>query len=108
MDAKEEEAKFKRMIDAVSKAAKADGKITDEEFELLESVHVNVMVYDQAVQDALEDGIIEEHEEDILTALKQQILNDAWDIASISEGVSNDELKLLEVILKEIEAGKNA
>lgn len=103
MDAGEKEDKLQEIISSITKAARADGKITEEEKEILEAVQINVLVYDQVLEDALDDGIITDKEKDTLTALKHQILNDAWDIASISEGVSDDELKLLQVLLKEIE-----
>ena len=100
------DAKIQEVIGAVTKAALADGKITEEEAEILESVQINVLIYDQSVQDSLADGVITQEEKDTLSGLKQQILNEAWDIASISEGVSEDELKMLEILLKKIEANK--
>jgi hypothetical protein len=98
--------KIYEVVSAVTKAALADGKITEEEAEILESVHVNVLIYDQAVEDSLEDGVITFEEKETLFALKQQILNEAWDIASVSAGVSEDELKMLEILLKKIEASQ--
>lgn len=106
MDKKPDDIKIHDVVAAVTKAALADGKITEEEAEILEAVQINTFVYDQAVEDALEDGIITNEEREILNGLKQQILNEAWDIASISEGVSEDELKMLEVLLKKIEASE--
>ena len=98
-----DDTKIRELVAAVSKAALADGKITQEEAEILEAVQINALIYDQAVDDAKEDGIIDQEEKDTITALKHQILNDAWDIASISEGVSNDELLLLQALLKKLE-----
>ena len=99
--------KLSEVVAAVTKAALADGKITPEEAEILEAVQINLMVYDQAMDDAMEDGIITQDESDTLTGLKQQILNDAWDIAQVSDGVSQDELKMLEIILNKLEAEKS-
>ena len=98
-----DDTKIRELVAAVSRAALADGKITKEEAEILEAVQVNALVYDQAVDDAREDGIITSEEKDTITALKHQILNDAWDIASVSEGVSNDELLLLQALLAKLE-----
>ncbi|MCH8906110.1 MAG: hypothetical protein IH840_03390 [Candidatus Heimdallarchaeota archaeon] len=101
-----DDAKLQDVVAAVTKAALADGKITPEEAEILEAVQINLLVYDQALDDAKADGIITEEESDTLDGLKQQILNDAWDIASVSDGVSEDELKMLEVILIGLEDSK--
>lgn len=101
-----DDAKLQDVVAAVTKAALADEKITPEEAEILEAVQINLLVYDQALDDAKADGIITEEESDTLDGLKQQILNDAWDIASVSDGVSEDELKMLEVILTGLEDSK--
>ena len=101
------EDKLQEVVAAVTKAALADGKITQEEAEILEAVQINALIYEQALSDALDDGIITSEENDTLEGLKQQILSDAWDIASVSDNsVSNDELKMLEVLLKKIEDHK--
>lgn len=103
------EEKLQEVVAAVTKAALADGKITQEEAEILEAVQINTLIYEQALADALEDGIITNEENDTLEGLKQQILSDAWDIASISDNtVSNDELKMLEILLKKIEEQKDS
>ena len=103
------EDKLQEVVAAVTKAALADGKITQEEAEILEAVQINTLIYEQALSDALDDGIITSEENDTLEGLKQQILSDAWDIASISDSsVSNDELKMLEVLLKKIEEKKES
>ena len=102
------EEKLQEVVAAVTKAALADGKITQEEAEILEAVQINALIYEQALADALDDGIITNEENDTLEGLKQQILSDAWDIASVSDNnVSNDELKMLEVLLKKIEDQKD-
>jgi len=103
MDVNEQEAKLQNIIKSISKAARADGKITDEEREILESVQINILIYDQALEDALDDGIIDKKEQDMLNGLKHQILNEAYDIAEISEGITDDEIKLLQVLLAELE-----
>ncbi|MCY3412022.1 MAG: hypothetical protein INQ03_10365 [Candidatus Heimdallarchaeota archaeon] len=95
-----EDEKFREIISAMTKIAKADGKITEEEAEILESVHINLMLYDDYVEEALEDGIIDNEEKEVLAGMKQSILTEAFDIAQISDGVSDDELKLLELLLK--------
>ena len=97
-----QDKKITDMISALSRIAHADGKITDEETEILESVQINVLLYDQALSDALEDGIIDSDEKDLLNSLKIRILDEAWDIAKVSEGVSDDELRILEVILRKL------
>ncbi len=98
-----EKNRIQEVVSAVTKTALADGKITSEEADILEAIQVNVLIYDQALEDSLEDGIITEEEREILVGIKHQILNEAWDVASISDGVSEDELKMLEILLNKVE-----
>ena len=90
------------IIAKMTELAYADGKITEEEEELLTAAQINLMIYDEALEDALEDGIIDSEESEVLAGLKQQILDGAWQVASESDGISDDELKLLEVLLSKI------
>lgn len=90
------------IIAQMTKLAYADGKITQEEEELLTEAQINFMIYDEALEDALEDGIIDAEESEVLAGLKQQILEGAWSVAAKSNGISNDELTLLEVLLSKI------
>ena len=96
MEIDERETRLQKIIESITKTALADGVITEEERQILESVQINVLVYDQALEDALEDGIIDQEEQDT-------VLNDAYEIAEVSQGVSKDEIKLLQVLLAEIE-----
>ncbi len=89
---------FTKIIEQLTKMAKADGKITEEEEALLVEAQVNLMLYDQALNEALEDGIITEDEKELLEGIKEQLIQSSWDLAKESEGVSEDELKLLEIL----------
>ena len=99
----EQELRLQKIIQSITRAARADGKITQEEQELLESIQINVLIYDQAIDDALADGIIDDEEKDTLQAIKQSILSEAYEIAEVSEGVSDDEVKMLQILLQELE-----
>ncbi len=98
----EQDKKINEMIKSITKVALSDGKITPEEAELIERVQINVLIYDNALEDALDDGIITDEEKVILDALKMEILNDAWEIASISDGIDENELKMLEILLRDL------
>lgn len=93
---------FTKIIEQLTKMAKADGKITEEEENLLAEAQVNLMLYDQALNDALEDGIITEEEKELLDGLKEQMIQSSWELAKESDGVSDDELKLLEVLTRKL------
>lgn len=104
MDVTEQEERLQEIIKSITRAAKADGKITEEEREILESVQINVLIYDQALEDALNDGIIDKEEKETLMGLKHAVLNEAYNIAEVSDGVSDDEIKMLQVLLAELES----
>jgi len=104
MDNTSQEERLQKIIQSITRAAQADGKITGEEREILESVQINLLIYDQALEDAQADGIIDNEEKETLSALKHSILNEAYEIAEVSEGVSDDEIKLLQVLLAELES----
>ena len=107
MEVDEKQNQLQKIIRIITRTAKADGKITAEEQEILESIQINVLVYDQALEDALDDGIITDEENETLQGLKHQILNDAYEIAEVSQGVSDEEIKLLQILLRELEASKD-
>lgn len=90
---------FSKIIQEMTRIAKADGKITEEEEELLIATQVNLMMYDEALDQALEDGIIDQDELELLNGLKEQIIQDAYNIAELSDGISEDELKLLNTLI---------
>jgi regulator of RNase E activity RraB len=93
---------IEQVISQMTKVAKQDGKITQEEEELIVEAHINLLAYDQALEEALEDGIIDSQEKELLTGLREQIIQGAWDIAAESDGVSEDELKLLDVLINKV------
>ncbi len=93
---------FSGIIEQLTKIAKADGKITEEEEELLIQAQVNLMLYDEALAEALEDGIISDEERELLNGLKEQLIQSSWDLAEESEGVSDDEIKLLEILARKL------
>ncbi|MCY3413803.1 MAG: hypothetical protein INQ03_19320 [Candidatus Heimdallarchaeota archaeon] len=95
-----QEKKISELVTALTKIALADGKISPKEAAILESVQINFILYDQALESALEDGVIDQSEKTLLTKLKNKIMGEAADIVNVSEGVSEAEMKLLEVLLK--------
>ena len=98
-----QEQKISELINTLTKIALADDKITTEEAKILDSVQISVLLYDQALDNALDDGVIDESEKGLLTALKNKILEEAADILNVSEGISDKELKLLQVILNKFQ-----
>lgn len=94
---------LEEIIQHLTKMALADGKITEEEQELLESVTVNVLVYDRALEDALEDGVITEEERETLAAMKDQLVTEAFEISKASDGIGDDEMKILRILLDNID-----
>ncbi len=90
---------FSDIISKMTEIALADGRITEEEQELLASAQVNLLMYDEALAKALEDGIIDQNELELLEGFKEQIIQDAILVSEISEGISEDELKILDALI---------
>lgn len=96
------EKDLQEIISQMSKIAQQDGKITTEEQDLLVDAQVSLLTYEQALEEALADGVIDETEEELLLGFKEQIIQGAWEIAKESQGVTDDELKLLEVLIHKL------
>ena len=99
--------KLEEIIHHLTKMALADGKMTKEEQELLESITVNIMIYDRAVEDALEDGIITEEEKETLIAIKDQLITEAYELSLETDGISDDELRILRVLVNSIDINED-
>ncbi len=93
---------FSQIIEHLTKLAKADGKITEEEEALLIEAQVSLMMYDEALSDALEDGIITDEEKELLEGLKEQAIQTSWELAKETAGISDDELKMLEILARKL------
>jgi sporulation protein YlmC with PRC-barrel domain len=74
-----------------SKMAWQDGKISEDELELLRQLEVNAEVYDNALKDALEDNIITQSEEEGLEKLKEDLVHKAYTVAFSDKVISKDE-----------------
>ncbi len=91
---------FSKIIEQMTKIAQADGKLTEEEVELLTEAQINLMLYDEALNEALEDGFISDDEKELLEGIKEQIILQSYELAELTDGLSKDELKLLEILTK--------
>ena len=78
--------------------ANKDGKITDDEKALIDSVSVDLNTYQQAVTKALEEGVITEQQQQSLDSIKDQILRNMYHVASKDKKITSDERALIEKI----------
>ncbi len=97
---------FSDIVAKMTEIALADGKITEEEQELLASAQVNLLMYDEALAKALEDGIIDEEEMELLEGFKEQIIQDAILVSEVSQGISEDELRILDALIHLVRGNK--
>lgn len=72
-----------------------DGLVTDDEFEIIQTVEINIEKYTEALDKALEDNIITSEEADRLEQLKKEILKKAQEVAEIDGVVDEEETALL-------------
>ncbi|MHA2365557.1 MAG: hypothetical protein ACXAC7_16490 [Candidatus Hodarchaeales archaeon] len=76
--------------------ASKDGKITQEEKDLINTVDVNLPTYYQALDKALEDGVITKEEEELLDNIKEKIIYEMHKIASSDKKMTIDEKDLVD------------
>jgi sporulation protein YlmC with PRC-barrel domain len=80
--------------DLMTEAGK-DGKITMEEQKLIDTVTVEIEVYYEALDRALEDGIITANEQEKLEEIKEQIIRRSYIVAQEDNQISKNEQNLI-------------
>jgi len=91
-------------LKAVVKEAKKDGKVTQDEYNILQQLSIDVAEYTIALENAEEDGKIDLEEKKELLNLKDKLLENAKAVANQDEIITDEEaalLKKLAEILKD-------
>lgn len=91
----EKEKKFKKLVHDLGEVALRDEYISDEEFKILKQVSFDLIKYDKALKNALEDGIITTHEQLQLNNLQAQIEKNVVSVAGMDHKISEDEANLI-------------
>ena len=86
--------------DKLKEVAMDDGKLTQDERELMATVISDIEKYNETLHKALEDGIIDEREERRLFEGRMQVMEKAYDKAREDLVISEDEKKILKEICK--------
>lgn len=87
--------KFDQLLKELFEKAFSDGVVTDEEYDLINQIEVNVEELTSAIFAAYVDGIITEEESERMISLKQKILNQAENVANADGIIDKDENELL-------------
>lgn len=85
-------------LNAMAEVAKENGVITYQEFEILKQVRYDVNDYQNALKRALEDGIITSEEKQLLTKMKDDILQNVITVANFDKVVDDEEKGLIKKI----------
>jgi len=88
------------LIRTMTKLAKEDQIITQEEEELLTNAEINMMTYDNMIVEFLEDGVIDEEESDILQSFKEMIVQEAVELSNLSTDPNSKEMKTLSNLIE--------
>ncbi|MCE7735932.1 MAG: hypothetical protein GPJ54_13710 [Candidatus Heimdallarchaeota archaeon] len=91
----EKEKKFKQLVQDLGEVASRDEYISDEEFSILKQVSFDLIKYDKALKNALEDGVITTHEQLQLNNLQAQIEKNVVSVADADHKISEDEAMLI-------------
>ena len=91
-------------LKAVAKVAKSDGKVTEDEYNILKQLSFDVAQYTMTLEDAEKDGIIDQQERSKLEDLKSKLLENATEIANQDGVISDDEAALLDKLAEILDA----
>ncbi|OLS29244.1 MAG: hypothetical protein HeimC2_00910 [Candidatus Heimdallarchaeota archaeon LC_2] len=86
---------LKKIIESLGEIANRDNHISDEEFDILKQVSFDIIKYDKALKNALEDGIITTHEQLQLSNLKAQIEKNVISVADKDHKITDDEAAMI-------------
>ncbi len=89
------ENEFDDVVKALLKTAETDGKVSSEEMEIINQVKIDVNAYQNALDLALDDGILTTDELQILGKLKQNIMDRVYVVANIDGEIDADERSLI-------------
>lgn len=98
MSQKELDDLLNNTLSAMAEVAKENGVITYEEFEILKQVRYDVSEYQNALKQALDDGIITSNENRLLTKMKDDILQNVITVANFDKNVDDEEKGLIKKI----------
>lgn len=87
--------KFDQLLKELFEKAFADGIISDEEYELISQIEVDVDDLTHSIFAAYVDGTITEEESEKMITLKQKIMDQATNVANADGVISEDETELL-------------
>jgi uncharacterized membrane protein YebE (DUF533 family) len=87
--------KFDKLLKELFEKAFSDGVVTDEEYDLINQIEVDVEELTSAIFAGYVDGIITEGESERMIILKQKILNQAESVANADGIIDKDENELL-------------
>ena len=83
------------ILKEVIAVANSDGKITDDEYNILTQMSIDVAEYSIMLERFKSDGIIDADEKTKLQMLKKRILENAQIVAELDDEVTEEELNLL-------------
>lgn len=92
--------KAREVWEKLRTTAMQDGMITEEENNLISNIVLDVEAYSQMVEQALEDGIIDNIEKVELFEGRIEILEKAYEIARQDHQITDDEKEILKTICK--------
>lgn len=92
--------RLKKIIESLGEIANRDNHISDEEFEILKQVSSDIIKYDKAMKNALEDGIITTHEQLQLNNLQAQIEKNVVSVAEADHKITEDEALLIKKLVE--------
>ncbi len=88
-------ATFRDILAELYKVAQEDGKLSQDEYEIIKQVEVDLELFNRALAAAEEDRMLEPEEIGTLMDLRDRILERAEIVARADGSISDDEIRLL-------------
>ncbi len=88
------------ILQKIIEKAEEDGLITMEEQELINVLDITFRDLDQAIKNALEDHYLSKQEELVLREKRAKIIDEAWEVISKDNVISEDEAILIRTLLQ--------
>lgn len=89
---------FKNAVAKIIEKAKEDGKITEEEENIIKIAETNLREFENMVEQALEDNVITQDERNTLIDLEEKVMSDTYFQAIEDSVIDMDEMALLKAL----------
>ena len=90
--------RLKKAMESILEKAKEDGRVTEDEQAIIDTLEKSIDEFEKYLEVALEDGVIDEVEREKLHNLEEEIMSGSYFEAMKDEKITMDEILLLRTL----------